>query len=319
MKDNKHITSGANFWQKTSYYLTYYTLKAIGLLPEWFLYHPLVELLYLLLYRVVHYRIDLVRENLRNSFPEKSDAELRDIERKFYRNLAEVFVDTIDLTSISTKRLRKRMVFVDEECHRNEAIAGRDWIAAISHYGSWEYFISYSANDEPGRETMGIYRPLHNVVMDMVYRSIRSRMRMSPVPMAVTLRHIIRNRRDNVRMCVGLIADQAPPWFHRDYWYDFLHQPTAFFDGLETIATRFNMPVYFTRIEKVKRAHYKVYFEKIYDGDEQLPPHEITKRYAAKLEDMIHQRPELWLWSHRRWKHKPTEEELAKQYASECL
>ena len=158
-----------------------------------------------------------------------------------------------------------------------------------------------------------MYKTLHNRVMDMLYRSIRSRMGMEPVPMSVILRHVVRDRQQGIRMGIGLIADQAPPWFHRDYWYDFLGQPTSFYDGLENMALRFGMPVYFVHIDKIRRAHYTARFELIYDGQERVAPHEITKRYAAKLEAMIRQRPELWLWSHRRWKHKPTPEELEKQ------
>ena len=242
---------------------------------------------------------------------------MRRIERRFYRHLAEVFIDTIDLTSISRRQLRRRMMIKDEAVHRKE-VEGKDWIAGMSHYGSWEYFIAYALGDGEGRETIGVYKTLHNRVMDMLYRSIRSRMGLEPVPMSVILRHVVRDRQQGIRMGIGLIADQAPPWFHRDYWYDFLGQPTSFYDGLENMALRFGMPVYFVHIDKIRRAHYTARFELIYDGQERVAPHEITKRYAAKLEAMIRQRPELWLWSHRRWKHKPTPEELEKQREEEC-
>lgn len=316
-KGRNDITAGASRTQKAAYYALYYLLKAVGLLPAWFLYYPLAELCYLLLYGLFRYRLQVTRENLRNAFPEKSGKELRRIERRFYRHLAEVFIDTIDLTSISRRQLRRRMVIEDEAAHR-KAVEGKDWIAGMSHYGSWEYFIAYALGDGEGQETIGVYKTLHNRVMDMLYRSIRSRMGMEPVPMSVILRHVVRDRQRGIRMGIGLIADQAPPWFHRDYWYDFFGRPTSFYDGLESMALRFGMPVYFVHIDKIRRAHYTARFELIYDGQERVAPHEITKRYAAKLETMIRQRPELWLWSHRRWKHKPTPEELEKQRETEC-
>lgn len=316
-KGRNDITAGASRTQKAAYYALYYLLKAVGLLPAWFLYYPLAELCYLLLYGLFRYRLQVTRENLRNAFPEKSGKELRRIERRFYRHLAEVFIDTIDLTSISRKQLRRRMVIEDEAAHR-KAVEGKDWIAGMSHYGSWEYFIAYALGDGEGQETIGVYKTLHNRVMDMLYRSIRSRMGMEPVPMSVILRHVVRDRQRGIRMGIGLIADQAPPWFHRDYWYNFFGRPTSFYDGLESMALRFGMPVYFVHIDKIRRAHYTARFELIYDGQERVAPHEITKRYAAQLEAMIRQRPELWLWSHRRWKHKPTPEELEKQRETEC-
>lgn len=307
----------ATLGQKLAYYTLYGFMKLLGLLPEWLLYYPVTDLLYFIMYHVIHYRVAITRSNLLHAFPDKSDAERKIIEKRYYRHLAEICIDTIDLTGIGCKRLRRRMVIENEDAHRR-ATEDIDWIADMSHYGAWEYFIAYSAGEKLGRDTIGVYRPLHNRVMNMIYCSIRSRMNMTPVPMTVFLRHVINNRRNGVKMTIGLIADQAPPWFHRDYWFDFLNQPTAFFDGPESIAMKFGMPVYFTHIEKTSRAHYKVRFEMIYDGHEAVAPHEITRRYVSRLEKMICERPELWLWSHRRWKHKPTSEELDAQHSMEC-
>lgn len=306
-----NITSGATFGQKAGYRALYLLCRMVGYLPEWFLYYGLAEILYFLLYYVARYRVKVTRANLHNSFPEKSGKELREIERKFYRHLGEIFIDTIDLTGISRKRMRRRMVIEAEEEHRRR-VAGRDWIAALAHYGSWEYFMVYALGDEKDRETVGVYKTLHSKPMDMLYRRMRSRMNMTPVSMSVFLRHVVRNRKEGIRMGIGLIADQSPPWFYWDKWYEFLGQPTHFYDGLETIALRFGMPVYFMHIEKTRRAHYRGRFECIYDGSEEVQEGEITERYAARLEDMIRNRPELWLWSHKRWKHMPSPEESGK-------
>ena len=197
-KGRNDITAGASRTQKAAYYALYYLLKAVGLLPAWFLYYPLAGVCYLLLYYLFRYRLQVTRENLQNAFPEKSREELRRIERRFYRHLAEVFIDTIDLTSISRRQLRRRMMIKDEAVHRKE-VEGKDWIAGMSHYGSWEYFIAYALGDGEGRETIGVYKTLHNRVMDMLYRSIRSRMGMEPVPMSVILRHVVRDRPDGDR------------------------------------------------------------------------------------------------------------------------
>lgn len=304
-----NIIAGATRWERIRYYALYSVCRLVGYLPEWFLYYCLAEVLYLILYYVARYRVKVTRSNLSNSFPEKSDRELRRIERKFYRHLSEIFIDTIDLTGISKRALRRRMVIENEDSHRRN-IEGRDWIAAMAHYGSWEYFMVYALGDEPGRETVGVYKTLHSKAMDMLYLRMRSRMNMAPVPMSLFLRHVVRNRSNNVRMGIGLIADQSPAWFYWDKWYDFLGQPTHFYNGMETIALRFGMPIYFMHIDKTRRAHYRGRFECIYDGSEQVEEGEITRRYARKLENMIRERPELWLWSHRRWKHRPTAEEL---------
>lgn len=303
------ITAGVSVWNKIRYHILYGVCRLVGYLPKWFLYYVLAEILYFLLYYIARYRVKVTRSNLRNSFPEKSREELRRIERRFYRHLSEIFIDTIDLTGISRRELRRRMVMVNEEEHRRY-VEGRDWIAGLAHYGSWEYFMVYALGDEAGRETVGVYKTLHSKPMDMLYLRMRSRMNMTPVAMPLSLRHVVRNRDKGVRMCLGLIADQSPGWTYWDKWYDFLGQPTHFYDGMETIARKFGMPVYFMHIEKTRRAHYRGRFECLYDGSEPIEEGEITQRYAYALEKMIRERPELWLWSHKRWKHMPSPEEL---------
>ena len=71
-----------NSWQKVQYRLLWWSCRAVGLLPERVLYFCLGGLIRLILYRLVRYRRQVVRTNLAHSFPEKSEAERREIERK---------------------------------------------------------------------------------------------------------------------------------------------------------------------------------------------------------------------------------------------
>lgn len=290
---------------KIKYYAIYWLCKLVGYLPTWFLYYVLADVIYFIIYHIVRYRVKVTRMNLENSFPEKTQSELRRIERKFYRHLAEVFVDTIDLTSIGSKEFGKRWVM--KEGSERIDTGGRSWIGAIAHYGSWEYFISY-AKQNPGYETIGVYKPLHDEAFDLFYRRMRSRLGVTPVAMGNLIRHILTNNKNGVPMTIGLIADQTPPHFDINRWFEFLNQPTAFYHGLEKLAVRFGMPVYFVHIEKPRRGHYIYSYEEIYDGVEPVAEFEVTARYAKHLEDMIRERPELWMWTHKRWKHKPKNE-----------
>lgn len=291
---------------KFRYKLLFYTCKAVGALPDWFLYHVLLDVLFFIIYYVVRYRRKVVDDNLCRSFPERSEQERRRIARKYYLHLAEIMVDTIDLAGITRQEMARRMRFPNFEAHQRQ-VAGQDWIAALAHYGSWEYFGAYNLYTEPDEQIIGVYRPLHDKVFDLFYYRMRTRFGLVPVSMNLLLRYIIRTRqKGQKRMILGIIADQTPPFFEIDHWYDFLHQPTAFFSGTETLALRFGMPVYFMYIRKVSRAHYEADFEMIYDGKEEVATHEITRRYVERLEAMIRETPELWMWSHRRWKHTPS-------------
>jgi KDO2-lipid IV(A) lauroyltransferase len=258
-------------------------------------------------YKVAGYRIDVVRENLRKAFPEKSEEERRTIERKFYRHLSTLFVDTIDLTSISKKQILKRLRYLNND-EQEARVAGQSWICAMAHYGSWEYMMNYPLVTD--HRFLVVYHRLHNPVFDRFYRHIRTRCGAVPVERDNVGREMVRTRGEQQPpVSLALIADQSPTGQVVRHWFDFLNQPTAFFPGIEKIALKYKLPVCFLRVEPVKRGYYTAVFEEIYDGREAVGEWEITRRYVQKLEELIRERPELWLWSHRRWKH--TQEDAA--------
>lgn len=298
-----------NFGQKILYWLLLGVTKVIGLLPYVVLYYMLAPVIYFLLYWVLRYRVKVVRENLANAFPEKSDEERFDIERKFYKHLSEVFVDAVDMTSITKRQLQKRMKIVNLEEFDKE-VGERSWVAALAHYGEWEFFSVFATNHP--YHNLGVYHPLKNKVMDCFMIHMRTRLGMEVVPMFGLAREVYRCKKAGEQMALGLIADQSTSEKTSDHkWRTFLNQPTLFFGGMGHYARRFGMPVYALDTRQRKPSYYECRFEQIYDGVEDIDETEIMDRYVAHLEQMIRRQPELWLWSHKRWKVKPPKESNA--------
>ena len=286
-----------------SYYLLMGLCKFVGYLPEWFLYHCVADFIYFILYKVIHYRVSVTRRNLSNSFPERTDKERLDIERRFYRHLAEVFVDTVSLTAMSEKSILRHFTYSNIDLPQNGA-PDHSWIAAMAHYGSWEYTINFKLL-MPNHDVLAVYRPLQNSVFERFYHHMRSRFGVKPVAMHDVMRETIKcNRKGAKPAVIAMIGDQTPPIFEQRHWYRFLNQDTSFFAGMGKMALKFHMPIYFLHINKVKRSYYQSKFIEIYDGKENISEHEIMHRYVTLLEAMIRETPELWMWSHRRWKHK---------------
>ncbi len=286
--------------------------RAIGAVPEWFIYGCLGRFISFVLYRVVGYRLKVVRRNLNRAFPDKSQAELRKIERDFYAHLGEVVIDTIDMSNISREELLARFR-LDNRAEHLASLAGRSLVIMMAHYGSWEYFGSYQLHN-PDTQNVGVYHALRSEAFDDFYYTIRSRFGLLPVEMKDIARFAVRHRNgyEGRPMAFGMIADQRPPRESEDRKYDFLGVPTAFFMGGEWLARKLSLPVYFIHVEKLGRSKYRSIFECIYDGTEQVAEGEITRRYVERVDAMIRRAPHLWMWSHRRWKHIDIAEDEAR-------
>lgn len=291
-----------NGWHNIQHYLLRGTFYAIGRLPQWILYGVLARFICFVLYQLLRYRRNVVFDNLKNAFPEKSKAERKEIERNFYRHLSDVFIDTVALCSMTSKEVEKRIKFPNIAQHE-ALMEGKNWIAAMAHYGSWELMMSYAMHSD--HHLLAVYRPLHNRAFDWYYRHIRARFGAYPVAMNDILRRTVQaHRPGETPIVIGLICDQTPPRIEIKQWFPFLNQETPFFSGMEKMGLKFGMPVYFVHVSRSAPHRYEITFEEIYNGKEPLAEHEMTQRYIALLEEMIRRKPELWMWSHRRWKYK---------------
>lgn len=303
-----------NMLQRMGLELLWGFSRMMHAMPRWIRFGVFQPFIYLL-FRVVGYRRRMVLENLRSSFPEKSDKEIRRIMHKSYNFLAEVVVDTVSLAGAKPTDKEQYIHWDNGEEHR-QRMAGRDWIAMATHFGCWEYFLLWSWFAQS--DCVGVYHPLRSKVFECYYRRLRN---FSPyvkqVAMKDTMRHFLRNREGAGGMAIGLISDQSPLLRADTVWYDFLNQKTAFVDGGEKIALKFHLPVYFCYTQRLRAGEYSIRFDEIYDGEEQVVENEITRRYVERLEAMIKEHPELWLWSHNRWRHTP--EKQAKKFGKSTL
>lgn len=303
MSTNPQNSDKLRWHQRLALELLWVNCYILGYMPRWYRYGVLKPFIYVVL-RTLRYRYKVVYYNIRYSFPEKSEQEIKRIVKGSYSTLAEVMVDTICLAGAERRGDLNHVEWINRDEHLART-AGRDWIVMASHYGCWEYFPLWTITD-PTCHFMGVYHPLRSIVFEHFYRRVRNYARnYHQVTMQDTIRHYIKNRSDQYSTVLGLISDQAPPLRADTEWFDFLNRKSTFIEGSERIAMRFKLPVYFLHIERVKAGQYRLRFDPLYDGTEEVEPTEITRRYAAALENMIKERPELWLWSHKRWKHDP--------------
>ena len=291
-----------NIFERVALELLWGFSRFMHAMPRWVRFGLFQSFIYVL-FRIVGYRRRVVLQNMQCSFPDKSDKEIRRIMHKFYSFLAEIVVDTISLAGAKPSDKERYIIWENGEEQR-ERMAGRNWVAMASHFGCWEYLLMWSWVSPA--QCLGVYHPLKSKIFECYYRRLRNfAPNVKQVPMKETMRHYLRNAECKEGLLIGLISDQSPELHADTVWYDFLNRKTAFVEGGEKMAQRFRLPVYFCYTKRLRAGEYSIRFDEIYDGVEQVTPHELTRRYVERLEAMIKESPELWLWSHNRWKHTP--------------
>ena len=290
-------------WDKIQYAFLYSWVKVHALLPMRALY-VLSDILYVLIYKIAGYRVKVVRRNITASFPDKSKAEWRQLERRFYHHFADYIVETIKLAHISLDEIQQRAYLKNPELVDQLMEKGHTcFILTMGHYGNWEWFSGSTTRFEDSR-IYQIYRPLNNKAFDKLFADLRTQFGSFGIKKNDTIRDIIKLKQDKTKSVVIFLADQTPSKANLHYWTEFLHQDTAILTGPERIARKLNLPVIFLDTQKVKRGYYTVDMKLITENPKETLENYITERYARLLEKMILRDPAYWLWTHKRWKHK---------------
>ena len=292
-------------WNKIQYALIYSWVKVHALLPMWALY-ILSDILYVLVYKVVRYRVKVVRQNMKASFPDKSDTELRRLEREFYHHFADYVVETIKLAHISLEELQRRAFLKNPELVDTLMEKGHTcFILLMGHYGNWEFVPSVTLWMRKGSVIFAqIYRPLKNKWFDRFFLKLRGRYHSECIAKQDTLRSILRYKSSGRPSITGFMADQTPSPANIHHWVNFLNHDTPVFTGVEKIAHKVGFSVFYFDVEKIKRGYYSVTIREISKNPKETEEFEITNKYMEMMETTILRAPEYWLWTHNRWKHK---------------
>lgn len=275
-------------------------IYGISLLPFPLLY-LLSDGIYVLIYKVLGYRKEVVMNNLRNSFPEKDEAELKAIASKFYQWFCDLTLETLKTLTISPEEVRKRVEFKGKDILQQYAREKRSVILVLGHYGNWELAGARYSQERDIPQLHVIYHPLANARFDRLMHHMRTRHGTKLYTMRETSKAMIRDR--DLLTATAFIADQTPSP-ERAYWMTFLNQDTPVFQGTEGLARKLDKPVIYISITRPERGYYCMSMETLVADPTRTTDGEITEVHTRRLERDIRKYPELWLWTHRRWKHK---------------
>ncbi len=285
------------------FYVLYPLLWVLSLLPLKILY-LFSDFLYLLAYYIIRYRRKVVRQNLIRSFPNYTLKEIISIEKKFYRFFCDLMIEIIYNVNAPHKKMKQRMTVENVEELTQYADNKQTVIVMTGHYGNWEWSSAIGLHFPKNFMVYPVYRKLSNKYFDNFMIKLRSRFGAECVEKDQLLRKIFNNKNEGEYGVFAMIADQTPRWRNIRHWVQFLNQDTAVFSGTEHIAKKYNFPVYYMDIQRVKRGYYHTTFIPIALDPQNMAKNEITDIFMKILENKIIEKPEFWLWSHKRWKHK---------------
>lgn len=259
------------------------------------------DFIFFVIYRLVGYRRKVVGENLRNSFPNKTENEIKQIEKKFYRNFSDYIVETFKSFTITGTELRVRVQHLNQDIFVEAKRENKNVILLAGHIFNWEWYNALTLTI-PQEYSFPVYRKVQSGFWEEKIKGLRNRFGNDALEAKEVIRHIFRNPNDGNSVYM-FIADQTPHFSEVTYGLKFLNQRTPAFVGYDKLSTRMDIAFVFCEMKKVKRGYYQINYYRIYPEDEKFQEHEVVQKFHHLLENTIQKRPDNYLWSHRRWKY----------------
>ncbi|MCF8367346.1 MAG: lysophospholipid acyltransferase family protein [Bacteroidales bacterium] len=291
-----------NQLSKIRFYLLFSFLAGFAFLPFKALY-LLSDLWFLIIYYLIGYRKKVVHENLRFAFPDTSEEERKSIARKFYVHFCDSVFESIKTLHITKKEIDRRFKYKNIEIFDKIYNEDKSAILVSAHQGNWEWMIGIEPKIK--HNFLAIYKPLKDEVFDDLLKNLRTKFANGSQMVAMNdiFRMLVSEKQQNRKNVSWFLVDQTPPKNY-PFWTTFMNRETPFYNGPAKIAMKFNQPIVFMEITKLKRGFYEAEFSMLVEYPTQCSEEEIVEKYVKRIEAGIRKKPEHWLWSHRRWKHK---------------
>lgn len=282
------------------YIIAFPFLWFISILP-YRLFYFFSDIVYVLVYRIIGYRKKVVYANLTLVFPDKSVEELKRIQKAFYKHMCDMFLETIKTLNIGEEELKKRYALPNIDLLL-EVEKKRSILVMFPHYANWEW--SIIVNRYVSSKGFAIYQKIGNKYFDRLIKKIRAIWNTTPISQKETVITMARNHQNGVTGVYGIVSDQSPEAHRAQYWTKFMNITVPVFNGPEVLARKYDHAVVFAKVSKVKRGYYSTEFIPIALEGSSSEEHEITNQFLKLSEEEIREKPEYYLWTHKRWKHR---------------
>lgn len=282
-----------NFLIKILYLISKLPLKVLYIFSD---------IIFFLNYYFIGYRKKVITENLKNSFPNKTDAEIAKIRKDFYRNFSDYLAETVKSFSITETETRVRMQHINQQLFHDAKAEGKNIILLAGHVFNWEW-MNALAKIIPQTHSHPVYRKVNSSFWENQMKKVRNKFGNEAIEAKEVIINIFRTQ-NNGDSAYMFVADQTPHVAHVNYGLEFLNQRTPAFIGYDKLATRMDLVFIYCELKKVKRGYYQTNYIRIYPDGEKFTEHEVVRKFHKLLENTINKHPDNYLWSHRKWKYQ---------------
>jgi len=280
--------------------LVYPALWLVSILP-YRLFYLLSDLFFILIYHIVGYRKKVVYENLKLVFPNKKEKEILRIRKDFFKHMCDMFLEMVKTMNLSKEEVKKRYhvknIEVIQEIEKTTSI-----LIVCSHFANWEWNVSM--NNYVQSKGYAVYQKIGNDYFDQWIKRVRQRWNTTLITQKQTVKTVLRNKLNGVIGIFGMVSDQSPQAHRAQYWSEFMGIQVPIFNGAETMARKMDLAVVFLKVSKVKRGYYQAEFIPITTSGSKTDKNQITDTFLRLTEQQIKEKPEHYLWTHKRWKHR---------------
>jgi Kdo2-lipid IVA lauroyltransferase/acyltransferase len=282
-------------------YLGYIAFRAVvfifSFVPFWLLY-AISDVLSFVFNKVLKYRHKVIDENLKRCFPYKTNTERVMIKNAFYNHLADITLESLKGFSMSTDIIKKRFTMAPQA---NMPPQNAPHIITAAHYGNWEWSAFAIPLYLPTHSVLGFYKPLTNKYINR--HLVAKRAKTGCILASIKQTNEFFDHYAHTNGSFLLAGDQNPSNIKDAIWVKFFGIDTPCLHGIEKYATRYNLPVYYGEICKVKRGYYELKMKLISKHPNELSTTTLTQKFMDEVNASIDFAPQYWLWSHKRWKH----------------
>ncbi|OXA77854.1 KDO2-lipid IV(A) lauroyltransferase [Flavobacterium aquidurense] len=287
--------------QFLAYIVAYPFLWLISILP-FRIFYWFSDFVYFLVYHVIGYRRKVVRENLALTLPHLSNAKRKEIEKKFYQHMCDMFLEMIKTMSITPEEMEKRFTITNMDLFHEYENKGKSVVLVASHYASWEWLLTL--NKRMLFNGVGVYKKIANPYFDKLVRKIRGKYDAELVETKKAIPLMAQNQRKGILSLYGLASDQSPKLDRIFHSMKFMGIEVPVHTGAEMLAKKYDLSVIFIKVKKVGRGYYEATIVPIADNPKEYENFEVTEKYLREVEKQIYEAPEYYLWTHKRWKHR---------------